>query len=158
LRLFVALDLPDDVSLPTPDPPWRPVPRGNQHVTLAFLGSPAVPPEFDEPPPAAPLVMDAPVLLPPRRPRVLAVRLSDPTGAHTAHQARLARRLAEAGVYEPEDRPWLPHVTIGRTRERVSRNTPLPEVTAQTFMPPSMTLYHSAGGRYVPLVTLSARS
>jgi 2'-5' RNA ligase len=148
VRLFVALDLPGGVVLPVPEAPWRPVPPENQHVTLVFLGSLAAPPELDEDPPSAPLVVEEAILLPPRRPRVLAVRLADPTGAHTEYQARLAARLAAGGFYEPEDRPWLPHVTIGRTRERVRRESALPEVEPAELVPPSVTLYRSAGGRY----------
>jgi 2'-5' RNA ligase len=158
VRLFIALDLPDAVVLPAPEPPWRPVRRENQHVTLVFLGSLEEPPALDEAPPAAPLRVEAAITLPPRRPRVLAVRLADPTGAHTAYQARLAARLAAAGVYAPEDRPWLPHVTIGRTRERVRRDSALPAVEPMEFTPPCVTLYRSAGGRYEPLSRRSSGS
>ena len=153
MRLFVALDLPEGIAFPAPSEPWRAVPRDKQHVTLVFIGSADAPPPFTLRPPSAPLVVDAPVLLPPRRPRVLAVRLSDPTGAFTAYQARLAQALDRV-----EDRPWLPHVTIGRTRERVPRGAPLPELERLEFVPPGATLYRSAGGRYEPLVTLRTES
>jgi 2'-5' RNA ligase len=158
VRLFVALDLPADLVLPVPEPPWRPVPRDKQHVTLVFLGSVGAPPPVEEPPPAAPLVVEEPVLLPPRRPRVLAVRLADPTGAHTEYQARLAARLAAAGVHEPEERPWLPHVTVGRTRERVRGDIALPAVERAEFVSPGVTLYRSAGGRYEALSRRSSGS
>ncbi len=156
MRLFVALDLPEGVVLPVPGAPWRPVPPENQHVTLVFLGALEEPPALTEPPPAAPLALGEAILLPPRRPRVLAVRLNDLTGAHTAYQARLAAALADAGAYVPEDRPWLPHVTIGRTRERVHRDAELPEVEPLEFTPPSATLYRSAGGRYEALSRMSS--
>jgi 2'-5' RNA ligase len=146
VRLFVALDLPDEVTLPVPGEPWRAVPRHQQHVTLVFIGSVEEAPPFADPPPAAPLVLREAILLPPRRPRVLAVRCDDPTGAHTEYQARLARALDRV-----EDRPWLPHVTIGRTRERMGRDAALPEVEQVEFVPPSATLYRSAGGRYEAL-------
>jgi 2'-5' RNA ligase len=151
LRLFVALDLPGALALPEPPDPWRPTRL--QHVTLVFLGERAEVPVFEDAPPAAVLEVDEPILLPPRRPRVLAVRLRDPSGALTAYQARLAEAL---GVIE--DRPWLPHVTIGRTRERVSRAAPLPEVDPAAFTCPSATLYRSAGGRYEALVRLPAQN
>jgi 2'-5' RNA ligase len=155
-RLFVALDLPADVreALPRPAAPWRPVPVQNLHVTLAFLGdvdpqdaAAAVPTSFA----AGPLRTAAAILLPPRRPRVLAVELEDLTGACTRLQAAVAAALVEAGVYEPESRPWLPHVTIGRTRERVRRDAALPPVSALEFLPEAVTLYDSRGGRYEPL-------
>jgi 2'-5' RNA ligase len=44
--------------------------------------------------------------------------------------ARLYRELAALGVYEPEERPWLPHVTVLRYRERPRLEPPpleLPE-------------------------------
>ena len=94
----------------------------------------------------------AAILLPPRRPRVLAVELEDLSGACTRLQASVAAALADAGVYEPESRPWLPHVTIGRTRERVRRDAAVPEVGTLEFEPVALTLYDSRGGRYTPLV------
>jgi 2'-5' RNA ligase len=153
VRLFVALDLPEAVAFPAPDAPWRAVPRSKQHVTLVFLG--AVDPDAIAlpPPPAAPLLVDRAVLLPPRRPRVLAVALADPSGVLTRYQAALATALDRA-----EERPWLPHVTIGRTRERIGRGTPLPDVEPVEFTAPSVTLYRSAGGRYEPLARQSSQS
>jgi 2'-5' RNA ligase len=153
LRLFVALDLPEGVSFPAPEAPWRAVPREKQHVTLVFLGDCDEPPALGEAPPKAPLVVDAAIQLPPRRPRVLAVRLTDPTGAHTAFQARVAAALGHV-----EDRPWLPHVTIGRTRERVRREASLPAIERIQFTPPSVTLYRSTGGRYEQLVSVPTQS
>jgi 2'-5' RNA ligase len=152
VRLFVALDLPRGLELPVPGEPWRPVPAANQHVTLVFIGSVEAAPPFVEAPPLAPLVLSEPVLLPPRRPRVLAIRCEDPTGAHTAYQARMARALDRV-----EDRPWLPHITIGRTRERV-RDVTLPDVERVEFTPPGATLYRSAGGRYETLASRSSGS
>lgn len=162
-RLFVALDLPAEVraALPVPGAPWRPVAPEKLHVTLEFLGSVADPGPVVATlaqPPAAPLAVAEAVLLPPRRPRVLAVRLEDSTGAITAFQARLAAALAAAGVHQAEARPWLPHVTIARTRERVRRGAPVPDVESLTFTCPTMTLYRSAGGRYEPLAQLPAQS
>jgi 2'-5' RNA ligase len=153
VRLFVALDLPAEVSFPEPRAPWRAIPRAKQHITLVFLGSVETPPPLELAPPAAPLTVAGCVLLPPRRPRVLAVRLADPTGALTRFQAELAAALGHV-----EERPWLPHVTIGRTRERVRRDAPVPETERAEFVPPSVTLYRSAGGRYEPLARVLAQS
>jgi 2'-5' RNA ligase len=166
LRLFVALDLPEEVraALPSPDPAagWRAVPRGSLHVTLAFLG-------WMEPPAAervcpvvasavrsvGPLTLAGVVLLPPRRPRVMAVRLEGDVGEC---QASVSAALAGAGLYEPEARPFLPHVTIGRARGPVARG-PLDEVPALTFQPPSLTVYRSrparGGARYEALCTFA---
>jgi 2'-5' RNA ligase len=44
--------------------------------------------------------------------------LADATGAATRLAGRLHADLAELGVYRPEARPWLPHVTVLRFRER----------------------------------------
>jgi 2'-5' RNA ligase len=153
VRLFVALDLLPHLALPVPGPPWRPVPREKQHVTLVFLGDVDAEPALALAPPAAPLRVDSCVHLPPRRPRVLAVRLADPSGELTRYQAALAAALGHV-----EERPWLPHVTIGRTRERVRRGAPVPEVEPVELVAPSATLYRSAGGRYEALARLPAQT
>lgn len=143
-RLFVALELPDrirkalvawrdaavgDTSV------WRPVASAALHVTLCFLGDQpvgeidAIASAFAAPladaaptalaaPPAPRLAVDTPLLLPPRRPRVLAVGLADPSGALAALQRRLAQALTEGGWYEPEPRRYLAHVTVARSRSR----------------------------------------
>src|SRR4051794_25247903 len=132
MRLFVALDLPEDVreALPRPGAPWRAVPPENLHVTVAFLGDvdpdaaavaalapvgrpPGGPDHHEGAQRPGPLATRAAIMLPPRRPRVLAVELEDRSGACTALQAVVSDALAAAGVYAPEARPWLPHVTIG---------------------------------------------
>jgi len=153
-RLFVALDLPPDVraALPPPPDPWRPVDPGALHLTLAFLGSqPAVEPVLaalpDAPPPAGALRTVRLRALPPRRPRVLAVEFEDLDGACTALQATVAAALAAAGVYEPEHRRWLPHVTVGRARGPVDGRAPLADVPPLVFRPPALTLYESLLGR-----------
>jgi 2'-5' RNA ligase len=166
IRAFVALDLPPDVraALPRPPEPWRPVREEALHVTLAFLGSvdPAVVPAVA----AAidgvarelePLRLVRLLALPKRRPRVLAAELDDPSGASIELQRELAAALAEAGVYEPEHRRWLPHVTIGRIKGPVDAAAPLPAVEPLSFVPPAITLYRSHLGRgpavYEPLHT-----
>ena len=118
LRLFLALRLPDDVVSSIAD--WqrrelvgRVVPPGNLHVTLAFLGSR----------PAAEL----PGIL-----EVLAAAGRDTTPPRfevTGYREMISQleqwlagsvqaELAALGVYRPDARPWLPHVTVLRFRER----------------------------------------
>jgi 2'-5' RNA ligase len=41
---------------------------------------------------------------------------------------RLHEQLERLGAYEREQRPWLPHVTVVRFRERPRLDPPLPEL------------------------------
>ena len=178
MRVFVAADLPDEVraGLPAaPDPPWRPVRSEALHITLAFLGhvdpgrlrevtaavdaatsSPAaVRSEPSTPPEAPPLRLLQSIALPPRRPRVLAVELDDPTGALTALQARISTALQDTGLYTPEPRHFLPHVTIARARGAIAREHAYVDVEPLEFVVPAVTVYRSrtdpAGAVYEPL-------
>lgn len=53
-----------------------------------------------------------------KRPRVLWVGVEEPSGALAALAGRLNARLVSAG-FPPDNRPFSPHITIGRVRERV---------------------------------------
>lgn len=133
LRLFVALDLPDDyldrlVS-------WqeevfkrrrdlRPVGRYSLHVTLVFLGYQAERDVeriaelcFTDPPGPFELRPGDIVEVPPRRPRLYAMDLEDHGGRLGGWQQPLAERLREAGLYEPEKRPFWPHLTVARFKQ-----------------------------------------
>ena len=153
------------------DPALRPVAPESLHVTLAFLGYrpekevhriAAVVAECGGPAPW--LELRDPERLPPRgRPRIYALPALSP-GSESL-QAGLASGLAEAGFYEPEKRPFWPHVTVARVRPE-SRGSRRPAVVSE---PPGklterltearicrrMTLYRSVlqpmGARYVPL-------
>ena len=103
------------------------------HVTLAFLGSrPAQ--ELDGI--AGALRESAaecvPFTLEPVRYRetraVGMLVLADPSGEATRLAERLHVRLEALGVYERERRPWLPHVTVVRFRERPRLSPLLPEI------------------------------
>lgn len=180
-RLFVALDLPDRVRDgivawgrgALGDPVLRPVARESLHVTLAFLG---YQPE-KEIEPLAGLVREAaasaaaptlrlgdPVQRPQRgRARLFALPAQS-EGAITL-QAGLAERLLEARLYEPEKRPFWPHVTVARVRreERGSKRPApvsrppgaLPKGLLHPFVGVRMTLYRSElkpqGAQYAPL-------
>ena len=54
--------------------------------------------------------------MPPRRPRLFALDLADEGGRAAALQAAVAGALERAGVYEPERRPFWPHVTLARVK------------------------------------------
>ena len=52
----------------------------------------------------------------------------DEGGAATALAERLQEALEQLGVYRREARPWLPHVTVLRFRERPRLRPELPEL------------------------------
>jgi 2'-5' RNA ligase len=54
--------------------------------------------------------------------------LDDDGGRAAALAARLHQRLEELGVYRRERRPWLPHITVLRFRERPRLRPELPEL------------------------------
>ena len=175
LRLFVALDLPAPAVEAlvrfrdaAADPEvWRPLAAATFHVTLAFLGH--RPEEDVEPVRAALSAVAVPgppelalgdaLLLPPRRARVLTVTVVDGSGALGGLQARVAGALSDAGVFEPEARPFRPHVTVARLRPggvRAPRTVDVaPEPVA--FAGGPLVLYRShvrrGGAMYEPLVT-----
>jgi 2'-5' RNA ligase len=165
LRLFVALDLPEAVraglarfrdSAAADAAVWRPLAASSFHVTLAFLGHhPAedatqVAAVLDavEERASLELAVGAALLLPPRGARVLTVALEDADGALGRLQADVSAGLAAAGLYEPEARPFRPHVTVARLRAgaRAPRTVAAaPEAVA--FTADAVTLYRSRLGR-----------
>jgi RNA 2',3'-cyclic 3'-phosphodiesterase len=168
LRLFLALRLPEaalDVLERWRDEhlsAGRAVARDALHVTLAFLGSrPA-----RELPSIVGALLDAaagsgPITLEPvawRETRSVGmVVLQDLGGEATAVAGRLHERLERLGVYRPEARPWLPHVTVLRFRERPRLAPPLPQTG--TFVPSGAAAYlsrlHPSGARYEVLERVS---
>jgi 2'-5' RNA ligase len=168
VRLFVALDVPDDARRAlarfrdeAADPAlWRPVGDEALHLTLAFLGHR---PEEDveaasavvagAPDAAPPLRLGGALLLPPRRARVLCADVEDVDGVLGALQATVSDRLEAAGLYTPERRPFRPHATVARLRAgaRPPRSVDAaPETLA--FRGAAVTLYQSVlrreGARY----------
>jgi 2'-5' RNA ligase len=171
-RLFVAADLPAGLreSLAW----WaREARRGwgalrlldsdLLHVTLCFLGPrPVAEIEtiaaalVDSAAPVQSLGLGAPVWLPARRPRTLAVEVRDAEGALAALVADLTRRLAVLLDWEPQRRRYRPHVTVARMRAgSAPRERVLPPTPAHSFVPEALTLYRSwlsaAGASYEPL-------
>jgi RNA 2',3'-cyclic 3'-phosphodiesterase len=179
VRLFVALDLPDELRRGIADwgagelrdPALRPVADESLHITLAFLGHRDT--EEVEPIEAvlAASVGSAPrveLLQPaPRPPRGRARLYALPVRSEGAAelQATLAGNLAAASLYDPEKRPFWPHVTLARVRsEGKGSRRPLvvakppksfPVELSQPCFCRRMTLYRSVlqsrGARYVPL-------
>jgi RNA 2',3'-cyclic 3'-phosphodiesterase len=178
-RLFIALDLPPEVREgivdwgreALADPALRPVRPESLHITLAFLGHR---PEKEieriaevvrgSAGPAPWVELRDPVQRPPRgRARVYALPVSSP--GVEALQAGVEQGLVEKGVYEPEKRPFWPHVTVARVRPE-ARGSRRPAVVSEApgTIPPElsepriavrMALYRSdlqpSGARYVPL-------
>ena len=80
--------------------------------------------------------------------------LDDPSGEATRLAERLHERLVELGVYEREARPWLPHTTIVRFKERprlAPARSPL-LAGLGTFAPSEAAAFvsrlHPSGARY----------
>jgi RNA 2',3'-cyclic 3'-phosphodiesterase len=146
LRLFLGFRLPEPASRSLSE--WqreqlgvkrvRLVPAENLHVTIAFLGSrPAT-----ETGPIADALrevvvgVEKPVLTPVRYRETRSVGmlvLDDEDGRATTIAEEAHRQLAELGVYEPERRPWLPHLTVVRFRERPRLTPPIPDLGPMTM-------------------------
>jgi 2'-5' RNA ligase len=177
-RLFVALDLPDHVreglvawQRGFGDRALRPVRSESLHMTLVFLG---YHPERDieriaeraldvgriEAPPVE--LAPEPLPIPRNRPRLFA--LDARADQVVAIQQGVSDRLEEAGFYEPEKRPFWPHLTVFRVRpERRGGKKPalveippgpLPEELLRPFQAVRLRLYRShlqkGGAEYVP--------
>jgi 2'-5' RNA ligase len=160
-RLFCALRLPDDTldvlcAWQAEHLSARVVVREHLHVTLAFLGHRPV----DELESILTATRDAaagarPMQFEPVRYRetrsVGMLVLSDEGGAATALAEDLHDRLERLGVYERENRPWLPHLTVLRFRQRPRLRPPLPELGPVS--PSDAAVYHSvlrsSGAQYV---------
>jgi RNA 2',3'-cyclic 3'-phosphodiesterase len=139
LRLFAALRLSENALERIVE--WqarelrdeRRVPRENLHVTLAFLGS--TPRERLE---AVAEAVRAAAARAPRPSLTVAgyretrsagmVTLADEDGRATALADDVQGRLEELGVYRREARPWLPHLTVLRFRDRPRLRPPLPDL------------------------------
>ena len=67
--------------------------------------------------------------------------LDDEDGRAGALARDLHARLQTLGVYEPERREWLPHVTVIRFRRRPRLQPPLPEL--EPFVPSDAAVYLS---------------
>lgn len=174
LRLFVACDLPREVERVVAA--WQRQELGRRddlrimpalHLTLAFLGSleAARVPDLERV--LRRIVWNRaecrfrePLFLPAHgKRRVVALELDDPSGTLCRLQADVASGLAAEGLYEPEKRPWLPHVTVARFR-RPGHPFSLQNVNVDGFGVVRMVLYSShlerAGAVHAPLADFPA--
>lgn len=130
-RLFIAIDLPQDVRrrlaslVADPAPGVRPVPVEQLHLTLHFLGdaddaavarlAAALPRVGQEPFTIA--LTGVGVFPPGGRPTVLWAGVDRCESLRELH-AGAADALAACG-FVSESRPWIPHVTLARLAPRV---------------------------------------
>lgn len=184
-RLFVALDLPEDLRTgieawgrrELADPALRPVSRGSLHITLAFLGYrpereierlAQVVTGLESPAPT--IELGHPVAKPSsRRARLFALPAGSP-GA-VVLQGELEEELVSKRLYKPEKRPFWPHVTVARVKpeghgskrpQRVAKQPgKLPQALLQPFGGIRVALYRSelkpSGAEYVPLAQTELR-
>ncbi len=159
IRLFLALEVPDGVATRLRRWGARHLSRGRQpesfHVTLAFLGG--------QPRAALSTILDSlrdeasatePFELEPVRYRetrsVGMLVLADPSGRAASLADRVQTSLERHGLYARERRPWLPHLTVLRFRERPKLDPPLPAIGP--FAPSGAAAFlsrlHPSGARY----------
>lgn len=169
LRLFVAVDIPDDVRElvrrgvePIRDryPQGRWVPSVNHHVTLMFLGNvrpSAIAPTMDAigevagaQAPFETRVRGLGAFPSARRARVLWIGLEDPT----ERLADLAAGLGEASAPDvvTQTRPFTPHLTVARFEPPVRLEQELSGLALQSrpFEVAWLSLYRSDLGRPTP--------
>jgi 2'-5' RNA ligase len=141
----------------------RVVPREHLHVTLAFLGSrpagelDAIVRELRAAAADAPADLRlAPAGYKETRSVAMLV-LDDLGGGATALAEALQGRLERLGAYRSEDRPWLPHLTVARFRERPRLALDPPAMG--TFVPSDAAAYlsrlHPGGAQYVVLESVA---
>lgn len=154
VRLFCALRLPEETldelvawqreALDIPG--IRPVTRANLHVTLVFLGH-RVARELEA---ILGALREAAARAEPPQLTVRSYRetrsvgmlaCDDEDGRAAALAVDLQQRLQALGVYEPERRKWLPHVTVVRFRERPRLQPTLPAL--EPFVPSDAAAYLS---------------
>jgi 2'-5' RNA ligase len=166
IRLFLALEVPDEVAEKLREWSALHLPRGRRiesfHITLAFLGSQSRD--------VLPSILDClrreasatePFSLEPVRYRetrsVGMLVLADPSERATALAERLQASLERLGLYVRERRRWLPHLTVVRFRERPKLSPPIPAIGP--FAPSGAAAFlsrlHPSGARYEVLESCS---
>jgi 2'-5' RNA ligase len=177
VRLFAAVDPPAEVASALSRwartaaregrghdaPALRVLDPTSLHVTMLFLGersageigalSAALAEAAQR---AQPCVLEtgAPVWLPPRRPRALAVEVHDPGGELAGLQRELAGALCAVTGEQPPRR-FRAHLTVARSRAVPRAQAPLPATPQLRFEVAEAVLYRSRlepdGARYEPL-------
>lgn len=175
-RLFAALDVPEQVAEPLCA--WaREVARARRgrdgsgglrvlapesiHLTLIFLGERPLSLVEElagamrtaaEGLPACEVRLGAPLWLPPRRPRTLAVEAQDGSGTLAALQRAVAEGLREVCGEARRHERFRAHVTVARTKPDGGRGGELPVTPALRFAAAEAVLYRShlepEGARY----------
>jgi 2'-5' RNA ligase len=174
--MFVALDLPEGArsalvawrdELVEARQDLRPVRAEALHVTLVFLGWQAEK-EADAIATAAfeacsglavpRLRAGAVQPIPPRAARLFALDLEDEEGRAGAVHTAISDALEAGRWYQPEKRPFWPHLTLARVKRGERRPPPLPDAPApptEAFEAKVITLYRSTlrpqGAQYDPL-------
>lgn len=166
LRLFCGLRLPEGVldrveCWQRDHLSGRTIAREHLHITLAFLGGrprediEKVAAALESVPRFKPMLFRARGYRETRSVGMLV--LEDVTGQATAAAGQLHESLDRLGLYEPEKRPWLPHLTVLRFRERPGLRPPTPDLG--TFSPSEAAVYHSVlrptGAQYVVLESVA---
>lgn len=174
VRLFAAVELPASARealfawaspIVADDPALRPLSAEALHVTLVFLG-----PQYErdvERIARAAFAADLPEVdlralevtgVPRGRPRLFALELEDVGGRLGRWQAGLSERLHAERLYEPEKRPFWPHVTLARARRGHTARVEVPALAPglrAPFEAGEVTLYRSTlspqGAVYEPL-------
>ena len=174
LRLFVACDLPHEAERAVAAWQHAELSRYDDlrvmptlHLTLAFLGGIDRARVADLERVLAGVEwrrtecrFKEPLFLPAHgKRRVVALELDDPAGTLRRLQADVSAGLAAEGLYEPEKRPWLPHVTVARFR-RPGHPFSLQNVNIGAFGVVRMVLYSSdltrTGAVHTPLADFPA--
>ena len=177
-RMFISLDPPSrareeaatwgrEVARTTRG--LRPIPPDSIHLTLAFLGTrplaeldllvEAIDHALRE---VGEIESGAPLWLPKRRPRALALGVREESGSLEELRSVLVQGLWTVAGWEPERQGFLPHLTVGRVGRGVRPNrSKLPPAPTLKFPPETITLYRShlgsEGARYESLYTAPLR-
>lgn len=175
-RLFLAVELPAEATgrlidwqkeFLAGDGALRLCPPTQLHITLVFLGQTG---EAERDQAAAALqelvgarafeatavdIVGLPVT---GQPRVIAATIEEPSGRLRGIHDSLVAGLVQKNLYRREKRPYLPHVTIARVRERTRLDVGAIHPEPVKFTAVRVTLYNSilrqAGALHEPLKTV----